>query len=93
MGGFRLTDSHPDARDAFDMAYPAVRKMYAVLTSFYAELLEEAVTASALNLSSVQFARLLIFSLRGIKDMAVDAESMQELLNQEVDLFLAALQK
>ena len=93
MGGFRLTNSHPDARDAFDMAYPAVRKMYEVLTSFYAELLEEAVAASSLNLSAAQLARLLIFSLRGIKDIAIDEESMQELLTQEVDLFLAALLK
>ena len=93
MGGFRLTDTHPDARDAFNMAYPAVRKMYEVLTSFYAELLQEAVSESALDLSPVQLARLLIFSLRGIKDIATDAESMQELLTQEVDLFLAALQK
>jgi len=91
MGGFRLTDTHPDARDAFNMAYPAVRKMYEVLTSFYAELLREAVASSALNLSAEQIARLLIFSLRGIKDIAEDAESMHKLLIQEVDLFLAAL--
>jgi len=91
MGGFRLTEMHPDARDAFDMAYPAVRKMYKVLTSFYAELLREAVTASPLGLSAEQVARLLIFSLRGIKDIAEDAESMHQLLIQEVDLFLAAL--
>ncbi len=91
LGGFRLTDKHPDARDAFNMVYPAVRKMYEVLTSFYAELLREAVASSALNLSAEQIARLLIFSLRGIKDIAEDAESMRRLLIQEVDLVLAAL--
>ena len=91
MGGFRLTDTYPDARDAFDMAYPAVRKMYEVLTSFYAELLREAVMASSLKLSAEQVARLLIFSLRGIKDIATDAESMHTLLVQEVELFLVAL--
>jgi AcrR family transcriptional regulator len=91
MGGFRLTDTHPDARDAFNMAYPAVRKMYEVLAAFYGELLLEAVTASALDISADQVARLLIFSLRGIKDIAEDAESMHHLLIQEVDLFLAAL--
>lgn len=91
MGGFRLTETHPDARDAFNVAYPAVRKMYEVLTSFYAELLREAVGASTLSLSAEQIARLLIFSLRGIKDIAEDAESMHALLVQEVDLFLAAL--
>ena len=91
MGGFRLTEAHPDARDAFDMTYPAVRKMYEVLASFYAALLHEAVAASTLNVSAEQLARLLIFSLRGIKDIATDAESMEQLLIQEVDLFLAAL--
>lgn len=91
MGGFRLTAMYPDARDAFDMAYPAVKKMYEVLTLFYAELLKEAVVASPLKLSAEQVARLLIFSLRGIKDIATDAESMHQLLVQEVDLFLTAL--
>jgi AcrR family transcriptional regulator len=91
MDGFRLTDTHPDARDAFNMAYPAVRKMYEVLTSFYAELLREAVAASALKLSAEQLAQLLIFSLRGIKDIAEGAESLHQLLIHEVDLFIAAL--
>lgn len=91
MGGFRLTATHPDARDAFDVEYTAVRKMYTFLTSFYAELLGEAVASSALNLSAEQVSHLLIFSLRGIKDIAEDAESMRELLVQQVDLFLAAL--
>ncbi len=65
--------------------------MYEVLTSFFAELLREAVASSALNLSAEQIARLLIFLLRGIKDIAEDAESVHQLLIQEVDLFLAAL--
>ena len=91
MGGFRLTEAHPDARDAFDMAYPAVRAMYEVLAAFYAEMLREAVAASPLRMSAEQVARLLIFSLRGIKDIAENAESMHRLLTQEVDLFLAAL--
>ena len=91
MGGFQLTEAHPDARDAFNMAYPAVRKMYEVLTSFYAELLREAAQAAALGISAEQLARLLVFSLRGLKDIAEDGESMRRLLVQEVELFLAAL--
>ncbi len=91
MGGFRMTERHPDARDAFNMAYPAVRKMYEVLTLYYAELLEEAVAGSPVHLSAQEVARLLIFSLRGIKDIAEDAEGLRRLLLQEVDLFLAAL--
>jgi AcrR family transcriptional regulator len=91
ISGFRLTNTHPDARDAFNMAYPAVRKMYEALTVFYAEVLREAVESSALKLPASQVARLLIFSLRGIKDIAEDEESLRRLLTQEVDLFLAAL--
>ena len=65
--------------------------MYQTLTLFYAELLQEAVAGSGLKLSAGQVARLLVFSLRGIKDLAHDADSMHQLLTQEVDLFLAAL--
>ncbi|MDR3616764.1 MAG: TetR/AcrR family transcriptional regulator [Candidatus Obscuribacterales bacterium] len=93
MGGFRIIEANPDARDAFNMAYPAVRKMYEVLVHFYAELLEESVATSTLKMSSEQLARLLVFSVRGIKDIATDTDTMQELLTLEVDLFLAALHK
>ncbi len=93
MGGFRIMEAHPDARDAFNMSYPAVRKMYEVLVCFYAELLQGAVAASTLKMSPMQLARLLVFSVRGIKDIATDADTMHELLTLEVDLFLAALHK
>jgi AcrR family transcriptional regulator len=93
MGGFRIVEASPDARDAFNMAYPAVRKMYEVLVCFYAELLEDSVAASTLKMSSEQLARLLVFSVRGVKDLAMDADTMHELLTLEVDLFLAALRQ
>ena len=73
------------------MAYPAVRRMYEVLTEFYAEILRDGVQASPLGKSPEQIARLLIFSLRGIKDIAKDAETMHRLLVLQVDLLLSAL--
>lgn len=91
LGGLRLTTTHPDARDAFNMAYPAVQRMYDVLADFYAEILRDAIADAGIGMSPDHFARLLIFSLRGIKDLAPDKASLQKLLAQEVDIFLAAL--
>lgn len=91
MGSFRLLDQHPDAKDAFNITYPAVRKMYAVLASFYSELISDAARRCPLNISAEQLANILVFSLRGTRDLADGAERLREITTQQVDLFLAAL--
>ncbi len=91
ISGFRLTDAYPDARDAFDMADPTVKQRYEGTDFVLCRTTERSSGGIPLKLSAEQVARLLIFSLRGIKDIATDAESMPALLVQEVDLFLAAL--
>ncbi len=91
LAGYRMTASHPDARDAFNMAYPAVRDMYDVITSFFAELLQDAVAASPLPISAKELASMHIFSLRGMKELAGSEEMMQRIIAHQVQLVLAAL--
>lgn len=91
MGGFRLIDQHPDAKDAFNIRYPAVQKMYAVLITFYSELISDAARHCPLDIEAEQLAKILVFSLRGTRDLADGAESLRKITTQQVDLFLAAL--
>ena len=89
--GYDMTNAHPDAKDVFNLDFPPVRAMYAALEAFWADLLREAVEVSELNTTAEELARLLIFSLRGVKEIARDAAHMRRLIALQVDILLAAL--
>ena len=89
--GYDLTKAHPDAKDVFNLDFAPVREMYASLESFWADLLREAVAASKLKTTPEELARLLIFSMRGFKDIAEDAAHMRRLIALQVDVVLASL--
>ncbi len=91
--GYDLTSAHPDARDVFNLAFPPVKEMYAVLESFFADLLREALEASKLKCSAEELARTLIFAMRGLKDTALDGAHMRRLIALQVDLVLAAVRE
>lgn len=89
--GYELTSTYPDAKDAFDMQYPAVRKMYGDLCDFVGHLLAGPVAKSHLRVTFQDVACATIFSLRGIKEIARDRQHMHSLIDLQVDLLLAAL--
>ena len=89
--GYDLTEAHPDARDVFHLGFPPVRAMYAEIADFLADLMREAVTASRLKTTPEQLAWVLLFAMRGLKDMAEDGDHMRRLIAVEVDVVLAAL--
>ncbi len=89
--GYDMTARHPDARDVFNLAFPPVRAMYARLEAFWAELLREA--DPELAFTPEELARLLIFAMRGLKDVAEDAAHMRRLIALEVEAVLALIEK
>jgi AcrR family transcriptional regulator len=89
--GYDLTRMHPDAKDVFDLAFPCVRNMYATLVSALAEVFREALARSALKHPAEDLAWALVFSMRGLKDLATDGQHMRTLIALEVDVFLTAL--
>lgn len=89
--GYDLTQAHPDAKDVFDLAFVPVRKMYADLEAFLADLLGGAVAASRLKTTPAELARVLIFSMRGFRAIAADGAHMRRLIALQVDVVLAAL--
>ncbi len=89
--GYDMTKAHPDARDVFNLDFAPVREMYATLENFWADLLHDAVVASKLKTTPDELARLLIFSMRGLKDIAEDATHMRRLIALQVDVVLAAI--
>ncbi len=89
--GYDLTKAHPDARDVFNLAFLPVREMYAALEAFLADLLRDAVAASKLKTTPEELARVLIFGMRGFKDIAEDAAHMRRMIALQVDVVLASL--
>ncbi len=89
--GYDLTQAHPDARDVFDLAFAPVREMYATLEAFLADLIREALHASKLKATPEELARVLIFAMRGFKDIAEDAAHMRRLIALQVDVVLTSM--
>ena len=65
--------------------------MYAALTAFLADLLREAVAASKLKTTPEELARILIFAMRGFKDIAEDRAHMRRMIALQVDVVLASI--
>ena len=89
--GYDLTQAHPDAKDVFNLAFAPVNQMYADLEAFLAGLLRDAVVASKLKTTPEEMARILIFGMRGFKDIAQDGAHMRRLIALQVDVVLASI--
>ncbi len=88
--GFDLVHKHPDARDLFNLAHPAVQEMYAEYIEFVAELLAD--FKPRLKTASLEeLARNIVFSMRGLNDAAKSGTQMRRMISLQVDVFLAAL--
>ena len=86
-----LMEVHPDARDLFDIARPAVQAMYEDFISLLTELLSEGMTGSRLKASPSQLARNLAFAMRGFKDAVKNAAELRKMIALEVATVLAAI--
>ena len=89
--GFDLTAIHPDAKDLFDLRFPAVRAMYERFCAFVAGLIGERVAVSGGKDSAAQLARGLVFSMRGLEETAADGADMRRLIDLQVSSLLALL--
>ena len=88
--GLKLTKQHPDAKDLFDLRFPAVRQMYEDFILFLVEvLLNDIHLAQRVPLEKI--VRNLVFSLLGLLDAAKDVQHMEALVALQVDIFLPCL--
>jgi AcrR family transcriptional regulator len=89
--GYDLTKAHPNARDMFDLSIPPVRAMYKRLENFLAELIRPTLVPSRLKTEPEELARILIFGMRGFKDIVLDAAHMRSLIALQVEVVLRAM--
>ncbi len=87
--GLKLIERHPDAKDLFDLRFPAVRQMYEDFIHFLVEIISNEDHSAKIPVEKV--VRNLVFSLRGLKDAAKNVKHMETLVELQVDVFLATL--
>ena len=87
--GLKLIERHPDAKDLFDLTFPAVRQMYEAFITFLVEVISEA--SHPIDVPLAKIVRNLVFSLLGLKQAATDVRHMKDLVKLQVDVFLATL--
>ena len=88
--GLKLTEQHPDAKDLFDLRFPAVRQMYEDFILFLVGVLSNDIhLTQKVRLEKV--VRNLVFSLLGLLNAAKDVEHMEALVALQVDIFLPSL--
>ena len=88
--GLKLTEQHPDAKDLFDLRFPAVRQMYEDFILFLVEVLSNDIHLTQ-KVRLEKIVRNLVFSLLGLLDAAKDVEHMEALIALQVDIFLPSL--
>ena len=87
--GLKLIERHPDAKDLFDLRFPAVRQMYEDFIHFLVEVISNEDHSTKVAVEKI--VRNLVFSLRGLKDAAKNVKHMETLVELQVDVFLATL--
>ena len=75
------------------MSFKAVCSGYQVFEDQLADILGNAVDRSALDLSSADIARSIVYALKGFKDIATDSADLRTLIATHVAIVSAALVK
>lgn len=89
--GYELVKAHPDAADMFDLGFKSVCAGYDQFGALLSEILDEPLRQSALDLSSGEAARTIVFAMRGFKDIATSGAEIRKLIADHIKLVAAAL--
>jgi len=90
--GYELVQAHPDAADMFDLSFKSVCAGYDQFGELLAEILDEPLGRSRLELSPADAARTIVFAMRGFKDIATSGAEMRRLIEIHVKLIAGAIE-
>jgi AcrR family transcriptional regulator len=89
--GYEVVQAHPDAADMFDLGFKSVCAGYDQFHELLAEILDEPLARSSLELSTRDAARAVVFAMRGFKDVATSGAEMRRLIEIHVKLVAGAI--
>jgi AcrR family transcriptional regulator len=91
--GIDFAAAHPDAADLFDLRFPVVQQVYRNFQSIIVGVVSKHVRAARLKSSAEQAARVLVFSMRGLRETAADRRDMQNLITSLVEICVRAIER
>jgi AcrR family transcriptional regulator len=90
--GYELVQAHPDAADMFDLGFKSVCAGYDQFGELLAEILDDPLGRSRLELSPADAARTIVFAIRGFKDIATSGAEMRRLIEIHIKLVAGAIE-
>lgn len=89
--GFDLIRAHPDAADMFELGFASVCRGYAGFGALLEEILQEPAARSGSVMSAPELARMMVYAIKGFKDIAKDGADIRRLIATQVAVVAAAL--
>lgn len=89
--GFDLVQAHPDASDMFELGFASVCRGYEGFGTLLEEVLREPVSRSRITQPAHEVARVMVYAIKGFKDIAKDGEDIRRLIATQVAVVAAAL--
>lgn len=89
--GFDLVQAHPDAKDMFDLGFGAVCAGYSAFEEVLSDLVAERLAATGLAMTAGELAHILVFAIKGFKDIARDGAEIRRMIAAQVAITAAAL--
>jgi AcrR family transcriptional regulator len=89
--GVELVLANPNAKDVFDMSFEPVRESYAAFQKVLVEILSEPVSRAKLGVPVNELARVILFGIKGFKEIARDGADMRLMVRALTATVSAAL--
>lgn len=89
IGVYELQQTAPDARDMDDLAFPVVRKIYAMFVDFFADIVsQEEIEYST---PAHEIAEVLLYGARGLRNVATTADEFRQMIRLHTVLICGSL--
>jgi AcrR family transcriptional regulator len=89
--GFEMVLANPDAKDMFDIGFTPVLKSYLAFEHLLTDIIRKPVEQAGLSVKAADVARLIVFGMKGFKDIAKDGKEMRKMIAAQTAVVTAAL--
>jgi AcrR family transcriptional regulator len=89
--GFDMVRANPDAADMFELGFTSVCQGYEGFGTLLEEILREPAARRGSDRSAHELARMMVYAIKGFKDIAKDGADMRRLVATQVAVVAAAL--
>src|ERR1700692_301931 len=70
--GFEMALANPDAKDMFDIGFTPVLKSYLAFENLLTDITRKPIEQAGLSVKAADVARVIVFGMKGFKDIAKD---------------------